>query len=253
MYIEPDSSPLLSVVIPAYNEEDRILPTLENTLAYLREQPYKSEIIVVSDGSKDDTAQVARNFNAPAHVHVHALEYHPNRGKGYAVRYGMLRGRGRVVMFMDADYAVPIEYCARGLAMIDQGFDVAIASRAIAGAEIEQHQNIFRKLSAKVYTLIQNIYLGIHYPDTQCGFKFFTSQAAQSLFGRQKLDSVIFDPEILWLARRQGLRVGQFPVQWRHVADSRIQYDNLRKSLFVFQELLRIKQLHRGPVHRHGQ
>ena len=247
-----DSSPFLSVIIPAFNEQDRILPTLENTLAYLSGQDYSSEIVVVSDGSKDNTARVAQSFQPSERVSIQALEYHPNRGKGYAVRYGMLRGRGRVVMFMDADYAVPMEYCKGGLAMIDQGFDIAIASRAIEGAEIQQHQNLFRKLSAKIYTFIQNIYLGIHFPDTQCGFKFFTRRSAQCLFSLQKLDSVIFDPEILWLASKKGFRVGQFPVQWRHVADSRIQYDNLRKSLFVFQELLQIKRLHRssGPLQR---
>jgi glycosyltransferase involved in cell wall biosynthesis len=244
MQTHTDSSPFLSVIIPAFNEQDRILPTLENTLAYLSGQDYSSEIVVVSDGSKDNTARVAQSFQPSERVSIQALEYHPNRGKGYAVRYGMLRGRGRVVMFMDADYAVPMEYCKGGLAMIDQGFDIAIASRAIEGAEIQQHQNLFRKLSAKIYTFIQNIYLGIHFPDTQCGFKFFTRRSAQTLFSLQKLDSVIFDPEILWLARKKGFRVGQFPVQWRHVADSRIQYDNLRKSLFVFRELFRIKQLH---------
>jgi dolichyl-phosphate beta-glucosyltransferase len=246
MQIKTDSTPFLSVIIPAYNEQDRILPTLENTIAYLDHRNYPSEIVVVSDGSRDNTALAAKNFRSSAHVQIQVLEYHPNRGKGYAVRYGMLRGRGRIVMFMDADYAVPMEYCERGLATIGQGFDIAIASRAIEGAEIRQHQNVFRKLSARIYTFIQNIYLGIHFPDTQCGFKFFTRRATQSLFSLQKLDSVIFDPEILWLARKKGFRVGQFPVQWRHVADSRIQYDNLRKSLFVFRELFRIKQLHRG-------
>ena len=239
-----DSAPFLSVIIPAFNEQDRILPTLENTLAYLRGQNYSSEIVVVSDGSSDNTARVAQSFQSNERVRVEVLEYRPNRGKGYAVRYGMLRGRGRIVMFMDADYAVPMEYCKRGLAMIGKGFDIAIASRAIEGAQIRQHQNAFRKISAKIYTFIQNIYLGIHFPDTQCGFKFFTRRSAQSLFSLQKLDSVIFDPEILWLARKKGFRVGQFPVQWRHVADSRIQYDNLRKSLFVFGELFRIKRLH---------
>jgi dolichyl-phosphate beta-glucosyltransferase len=247
MQIKSDSYPFLSVIIPAYNEQDRILPTLDYTLAYLRKQSFKSEVIVVSDGSKDDTAQVVRGFVPSGNISIHALEYHPNRGKGYAVRYGVLRSRGDIVMFMDADYAVPIEYCVRGLAMIDSGCDLAIASRAIRGADIRQHQNFFRKLSARIYTFIQNVYLGFHFPDTQCGFKFFTRKAAQDLFNRQKLHSVIFDPEILWLARRKGYRVGQFPVRWRHVADSRIQYDSLRKSLFVFRELLRIKKLHRKP------
>lgn len=244
MQIKTDSYPFLSVIIPAYNEQDRILPTLRHTLTFLRDQSYHSEIIVVSDGSNDNTAQIVQRFPSSGHVRIIALEYHPNQGKGYAVRYGMLRGNGRIMMFMDADYAVPMEYCKRGLEMIDRGFDIAIASRAVGGAKIQQHQNFFRKLSAKLYTFVQNIYLGIHFPDTQCGFKFFTRQAAQTLFNQQKLDSVIFDPEILWLAQREGYRIGQFPVQWRHVADSRIQYDTIRKSIFVFRELFRIKQLH---------
>ena len=238
------STPLLSVIIPAYNEQDRIVPTLQNATAYLGSQPYASELIVVSDGSSDHTARVAGDFGGSNQIKLSVLEYHPNRGKGYAVRYGMLRGQGRVIMFMDADYAVPMNDCELGLELIDKGYDIAIGSRAVNGAHIGEHQNFFRQLSARIYTCIQNIYLGIHYPDTQCGFKLFTHAAAQDLFGRQKLDSVIFDPEILWLAHRNGYRVAQFPVRWRHVADSRIQYDSLRKSLFVFQELARIKRLH---------
>ena len=234
----------LSVVIPAYNEQDRIVRTLENTIAYLSEQSYASEIIVVSDGSSDNTAKVIHNFKTPGHVLLRSLEYLPNRGKGYAVRYGMLRAKGRVAMFMDADYAVPMAHCQQGLELIAGGNDIAIGSRAVDGARIGERQNIARHASARIYTLIQNLYLGIHYPDTQCGFKFFTRKAARKLFGEQKLDSVIFDPEILWLAKKAGYRVGQFPVNWRHVADSRIQYDSIQKSLFVFQELFRIKRLH---------
>jgi glycosyltransferase involved in cell wall biosynthesis len=238
------TAPLLSVIIPAYNEHDRIVPTLANTIAYLKEQSYCSEVIVVSDGSRDETAQVAQSFDAPENVYIRALEYHPNRGKGYAVRYGMLRSNGRIVMFMDADYAVPMSYSQKGISLIEEGYDMAIASRALSGAQIQEHQNFFRKLSAKFYTLIQNTYLGISYPDTQCGFKFFSRKATQALFEKQKLNSVIFDPEILWLAKKAGFRVAQFPVAWRHVGDSRIQYDNLQKSLFVFQELFRIRRIH---------
>ena len=237
-------TPLLSVVIPAYNEHDRIVPTLDKTIAYLKSQSFSSEVIVVSDGSSDNTARVAKDFTAPLNVMIHSLEYHPNRGKGYAVRYGMLRSNGRIVMFMDADYAVPMAYCQKGMALIEKGYDIAIASRAISGANIQAHQNTFRKISAKIYTFIQNHYLGMAYPDTQCGFKFFTQKAAQSLFRQQKLDSVIFDPEILWLAKKAGYQVAQFGVEWRHVADSRIQYDNIQKSLFVFQELLKIRRIH---------
>ena len=235
----------LSVIIPAYNEEDRILWTLTETMGYLAKQSYAAEILVVSDGSRDGTGEVVRGYAPPGNVRLRFLEYFPNRGKGYAVRYGMLHGEGAVVMFMDADYAVPMDAVEPGLALIADGCDIAMASRALAGSRVMHHQNRARELSAKLYTLIQNGYLGISYPDTQCGFKLFTRAAARDLFPRQKLNSVIFDPEILWLAKRRGYRVRQFPVDWTHVEGSRIQYDSLKKSLFVFQELFRIRFVHR--------
>jgi glycosyltransferase involved in cell wall biosynthesis len=236
----------LSVIIPAYNEEDRIVQTLTKSLAYLGEQDYDSEILVVSDGSTDATGDVVRGFITPSGVQLSFLEYFPNRGKGYAVQYGMRRGAGDVAMFMDADYSVPIEAVEAGMRLIDAGYDAAIASRTLAASDVVHHQNRAREISARAYTLIQNMYLGLSYGDTQCGFKLFTRQAARNLFARQKLRSVIFDPEILWLAKRFGYAVGEFPVAWTHMEDSRIQYDSLRKSLFVFQELFRIRLLHRG-------
>jgi dolichyl-phosphate beta-glucosyltransferase len=236
----------LSIVIPAYNEQDRIVPTLEHTIAYLAVQPFESQIVVVSDGSRDRTVEVASTFKTDSKVRLEILEYYPNRGKGYAVRHGMLYAHGRVIMFMDADYAVPIHFYQRGMQLLKEGCDIAIASRAVSGARVTTHQKYFRELSARLYTLIQNGYLGISFPDTQCGFKLFKREAAQRLFKRQRLHSVIFDPEILWLAKKEGFKVGQFPVEWRHIADSRIQYDSLQKSLFVFRELFRIRRLHRN-------
>ena len=236
----------LSVIIPAYNEEDRIVQTLTKSLAYLGEQDYDAEVLVVSDGSTDATGDVVRGFTPPSRVRLSFLEYFPNRGKGYAVQYGMQRGEGDVVMFMDADYSVPMEAVEDGLALIDAGHDAAIASRTLAASSVIHHQNRAREISARIYTLIQNTYLGLSYGDTQCGFKLFTRQAAHDLFARQKLRSVIFDPEILWLAKQHGYTVGEFPVAWTHMEDSRIQYDSFRKSLFVFQELFRIRLLHRS-------
>ncbi len=235
----------LSIIIPAYNEEDRIVHTLNETLIYLSGQTYSSEVLVVSDGSNDNTCEVVEHFSSAPHVQVKCLAYSPNRGKGYAVRYGMPKGRGEVVMFMDADYSVPMAAVENGLALLDSGCDIAIASRSLSGSVISQHQNWAREFSARLYTFIQNRYLGIAYPDTQCGFKLFTRKAAQTLFALQRLDSVIFDPEILFLAKRHNFKVGQFPVQWTHQEDSRIQYDSVGKSLFVFQELFRIRRLHR--------
>ena len=235
----------LSIIIPAYNEEDRIVHTLGESLAYLQEQSYEAEIWVISDGSTDQTGSVVEHFATPPNTRLYFHEYHPNRGKGYAVRCGMLKGQGEVVMFMDADYSVPMSAVEAGFELLERGCDIAIASRAIHGSVIDHHQNRARELSARIYTCIQNYYLGFSYPDTQCGFKLFNRTAAHNLFSKQLLDSVIFDPEILWLAKKEGFKVGQFAVQWTHQEDSRIQYDNLRKSLFVFQELFRIRTLRR--------
>lgn len=235
----------LSIIIPAYNEARRIVRTLEKTLAYLDDQAYESEIIVVCDGNTDNTQAVVNGMAGSSKVKLTALRYEPNRGKGYAVRYGMLQGTGEVIMFMDADYAVPIAELEKGMQLLEKGYDVAIASRALPGSTVTSHQNLFRELSAKIYTFIQSLYLGIHYRDSQCGFKLFRKATAHDLFQRQRLDSVIFDPEILWLARRGGYRVAEFPIQWSHVADSQIVYDSLGKSLFIFQELFRIRKLHR--------
>jgi dolichyl-phosphate beta-glucosyltransferase len=234
----------LSIIIPAYNEEDRIIHTLEASLAFLNRQHFHSEILVVSDGSSDHTRSVVEKIDSGKKVDLRVIEYHPNRGKGYAVRTGMLAGNGEMLLFMDADYAVPIEEITKGIDLIESGFDVAMGSRTAAGAVVTDHQNFFRELSAKFYNLIQTAYLGIFYKDTQCGFKMFTKTAAKRLFALQKLNSVIFDPEILWLAKKAGFQVAEFPVNWRHVGNSRIQYNSLKKSLFVFQELFRIRKLH---------
>ncbi len=234
-----------SLVIPAYNEADRIVPTLGKTTAYLQGRPFSSEVIVVSDGSTDNTRGVVERMGQRDGVRIRVIEYHPNRGKGYAVRTGMQEGSGNILMFMDADYAVPIQAMEDGLSLIRRGYDIAIGSRALAASRVLARQNVLRELSARIYTLIQNRYLGISFADTQCGFKLFTRRAARALFSRQRLSSVIFDPEILYLAEGLGFRIGEFPVVWRHVGNSRIQYDSLRKALFVFQELFRIKRLHK--------
>jgi len=237
----------LSIIIPAYNEADRIVRTIESSFDYLARQAYESEIIVVSDGSTDNTKSVVENrCQSGRPVTLSVVEYHPNRGKGYAVKTGMLEGRGDIIMFMDADYSVPVDALETGVKMLSFGYDVAIASRTLSGSVIHHHQNVYRELSARLYTWIQNRYLGIRYGDTQCGFKLFTRQAAHALFQRQKLSSVIFDPEILWLAKKEGFSVAEFPVEWTHIEDSRIQYDSLGKSLFVFRELFRIRTLHKS-------
>ena len=139
----------LSIIIPAYNEADRIVYTIQQTLAYFNQRNLKTEILVVSDGSTDQTQAVVENFIPGPNVSLRVLTYHPNRGKGYAVRYGMLEAMGEQVMFMDADYSVEIQEIEKGLTLLAQGYDIAIASRALAGSVIDAHQNLVREISAR--------------------------------------------------------------------------------------------------------
>ena len=233
----------LSIVIPAYNEAPRLGGALEPTIAYLKAQAYASEILVVSDGSRDETRAVSEGFRS-TFPNLRVLEYFPNRGKGYAVRTGMLAARGRRVLFMDADYAVPIRHVETALGLLDGGCDVAIGSRGTPGAHLRNRQSALREFASRVYRRVQNRWLKVDFVDTQCGFKMYTREAVQTLFPQQKLNSVIFDGELLFLAQRAGLKVGEFAVEWNHHPDSRLTY-NLRKSLRIFADLFRIRWLHR--------
>jgi dolichyl-phosphate beta-glucosyltransferase len=233
----------LSIVIPAYNEGDRIRKALEPTIAYLQAQPYASEIVVVSDGSRDDTRAVAESYQ-PSFPNLRVLEYFPNRGKGYAVKTGMLAAQGARVLFMDADYAVPIRYVEDGFRVLAAGNDVALGSRGAQGAHMIKRQSGPREFASRIYTAMQNRWIKVDFVDTQCGFKMYTRAAVQVLFPQQQLDSVIFDGELLFLAQRAGLKVGEFGVEWEHQPDSRITY-NLRKSIRIFTELFKIRWLHR--------
>lgn len=233
----------LSIVIPAYNENDRLIEAMKPTIRYLLEQDYTSEIIVVSDGSSDNTKDVAQSFEKEF-KQLHVIEYHPNRGKGYAVKTGMLAAQGEVVLFMDADYAVPIECLEKGMTLLEKGNDIAIGSRGMDGASMAQKQSAPREMASRIYTFLQNRWIKVNFCDTQCGFKMYTRKAVDILFPQQKLCSVIFDGELLFLAQREGLRIAEFPVKWTHHPDSRITY-NLRKSINIFIELFKIRWLHR--------
>ena len=233
----------LSIIIPAYNENDRLIEALNPTIAYLKQQNYISEIIVVSDGSSDNTKDVAESFQSQFE-NLFVIEYHPNRGKGYAVKTGMLAAKGKFALFMDADYAVPIDYLDKGFAVLDDGYDLAIGSRGTTGADMTNHQAPLRELASRTYTALQNRWIKVNFCDTQCGFKLYTRKALDALFPQQQLNSVIFDGELLFLAQRAGLKTGEFPVQWTHHPDSRITY-NLRKSINIFIELFKIRWLHR--------
>ncbi len=242
---DPRSPFDLSIVIPCYNEATRLPRTLDATVAYLGGKTGTYEIIVVSDGSRDSTKETAEQYfrALPKNVSGRCIEYFPNAGKGKALKVGMCEASSERILFMDADYAVPLEYLQPAQAFLDTGYDIAIGSRAIEGTEVLEHQSFIRERLSKLFGFIQRTYLGLDAKDTQCGFKLFTRKAAHDLFDRTKLTSVIFDGEVLWLAKRLGYKVVEFPVQWTHDQDSRITY-NLVRTLKVFRDMLIIPFLH---------
>ncbi len=243
----PEPSTSLSIVIPCYNEATRLPRTLEATFAFFAKHPRQLEIVIVSDGSKDHTATVAREMlaNANAVITSKVIEYTPNQGKGKAIKVGMLAATGDRVLFMDADYSVPLEDLARAEAVLDTGFDIAIGSRATESTTIVQSQSFLRERFAKMFGFVQRNYLGLRLQDTQCGFKLFTKKASQEIFSRTSLDSVIFDGEALWLAKALGFKTVEFPVEWTHDLDTRISYTPA-KALAVIFDMFKVPMLHRG-------
>jgi dolichyl-phosphate beta-glucosyltransferase len=231
----PDAAPELSVVIPAFNEAQRLPPTLERVRAYLdgRGRPY--EILVVDDGSRDDTVARAR---AAGGQRLTVLENGVNRGKGYSVRQGMLAARGARRLMTDADLSTPIEELERLDARMDQGYDVVIASRALPQSRIEVHQGAFRENMGRAFNLLVQALVVPGLRDTQCGFKLFSAAAAQAAFARSRLDGFAFDVEALFIARRCGFRVAELPVVWRNDAATRVSSWN---GFMAFADLLRIR------------
>ncbi len=226
--------PALSVVIPAYNEALRLPATLGRVKEHLGRLGVAHEVVVVDDGSTDATSAVAR----AAGEGVRVLRHEPNRGKGYAVRRGMLAATGARRLLTDADLSTPIEELAKLEAALDGGCDVAIGSRAIAGARIEVHQPVYREAMGRLFNRLVRLLLlpGLH--DTQCGFKLFSARAAEAAFADAALDGFSFDVEALYLARQRGLRIAEVPVTWRNDAATRV---GLGGGAAAFVDLLRIR------------
>ena len=224
--------PALSVVIPAFNEAARLPPTLERVHVYLAGSGMTHEILVVDDGSGDGTASVAEAHGATV------IRNEANRGKGHATRRGMLAARGARRLMSDADLSTPIEELPRLMARLDEGYDVAIASRAVAGARIEVRQPAYREGMGRLFNLCVRALAvpGIH--DTQCGFKLFTAAAAEASFGPARLDGFSFDVETLFVARRRGLRIAEVPVTWRNDAATRV---GAASGFRAFLDLARIR------------
>lgn len=230
--------PTYSIVIPAYNERARIGATLDKVLAYVHSQGWDAEVIVVNDGSRDNTADIVQSFAAkdPA---LRLIENPGNHGKGYSVRNGMLHARGRIVLFSDADLSSPIEESVKLFAALDAGADIAIGSRWLKAELQTQRQPLHRQLFGRIFNLLLRMTLGLQFADTQCGFKAFKRAASQAIFPWQKIERWGFDPEILFLARKFGFKVAEVPVAWGHSGGARI--NPLIDGARMFQEMLRIR------------
>lgn len=225
----------LSVVIPAYQEADRLGSTLDRVLAYLEERGGEYEVVVVDDGSHDDTAGVAAAY-VPRGVVVHRLE--TNRGKGAAVRAGVERSRGRKILLTDADLSTPIEELPRLEERLGEAA-LVLGSRAVAESRITRRQPLYRELMGKIFNRLVRL-AGIGgLADTQCGFKLLDGEAGRSLFADLTVDRFAYDVELVWLARRRGLGVCEVGVEWENSPDSRVH--PVRDSLRMLWDILRLR------------
>src|ERR1700679_3311181 len=227
-----------SFVIPAYNESVRIRPTLHALLRHVQEQNWDAEILVVNDGSTDDTAQIVREFGK-ACSQVLLVENPGNHGKGYSVRNGMLHARGDICLFTDADLSSPISEAQKLFDAIAAGADIAIGSRWLRADLQTERQPLYRQLFGRIYNPVLRIFLNLNFVDTQCGFKAFRREAAQRIFPLQRIERWGFDPEILFLAKRAGLRVEEVPVLWAPSEGTRLH--PFRDGLRMFLEAVRIR------------
>lgn len=210
-----------SIVIPAFNEERRLDRTLEQVIAFVQQERWKAEIVIVNDGSSDATAEIVRRF-ARSNSNIKLVENPGNRGKGFAVRNGMLNASGDVLLFTDADLSAPIEEAPKLIEALRNGADVAIGSRWLNPSLQTQRQSVLRQVLGRVYNVLMRGILGMKFRDTQCGFKAFTRSAAHKVFPGQTIEGWGFDPEVLYLAKRSGLRVDEVPVRWGHDTGTRI-------------------------------
>jgi dolichyl-phosphate beta-glucosyltransferase len=234
-------TPELSIIIPSYNEENRLPRGLEKIRDYFAERPGgldAIEVLVVDDGSSDDTARIAQEWTErfPA---WRVVSNGVNHGKGYSVRHGMLEARGRIALFTDTDLSSPIEESEKLLAAISAGNDFAIGSRAIDRSLIAVRQARYRELAGIIFNGFVRLFTGLPFHDTQCGFKAFVREPSRIVFEQQRIEGFGFDPEILFIAKRRGLRGAEVPVRWAHDPATKVHV--VRDSLRMFGNLITIR------------
>ena len=235
--------PELSIVIPAYNEASRIGATLSRVLACVATQGWDAEVLVVDDGSNDETsAIVERWMRMPGRAsgRLHLIQNPGNRGKGYSVRNGLLQAAGEIVMFTDADLSAPMEEAERLLTAIREGADVAIGSRWLDRQRQTIQQPLYRQIFGRCFNWITRRVMNLPFHDTQCGFKAFRRDAAQVIFRLQTIERWGFDPEILFIARKLKYTIVEVPVTWGHDERSRLSY--LKDGMKMLEEMAVVRR-----------
>jgi len=233
----------LSVIIPAYNEASRLPATLREACTWLDANlPGGHDVLVVDDGSSDDTAGVVRAL-MEEHPAIGLVSQPRNLGKGAAVRRGILEATGEVRLFLDADHSTHVREVEKVLAAMENGADVVIASRRHPESDVAVHQSWLREHMGKGFNLVMRSVVGLPMADTQCGFKAFTAEAAERIFGQAKLDGFSFDVEVLYLATRLGYDVVEIPVRWVNEPSSKVQM--LADPVRMFADLVRMRAMHR--------
>lgn len=229
-------SPLLSLVIPAYNEGTRLPTTLPPVIAFLDAQPYAAELILVNNNSSDDTRRIALEF-AATRPYIRVLD-EMTQGKGAAVRTGMLAAEGEYLFMADADFSMPVEEIAKFLPPQLYGYDVAIGSREAPGAT-RYNEPAYRHLMGRVFNFYVKVLAIPGFEDTQCGFKCFRREVAHDILPRQTIDGWAFDVELLFIALRQGYHIVEVPVDWHYGENSRVS--PVRDTINMIREVLRIR------------
>lgn len=233
----------LSLVIPAYNEAERLPATLGQIKAYFESGPLSLEVIVVDDGSTDGTPHVVQGWIDEfqrSGIPLRLLRNPGNRGKGFSVRHGFLESAGTVVLFSDADLSTPLPETPRIVQpILADEFDVVFGSRDLPESRIGVHQSLFRELAGRIFNRVMRLVTGLPFSDTQCGFKGFHRERLESVFRRQRIDGFAFDVEILFLAKKAGARLKEIPVVWNHVEGSKVGLNS--GSIRAFSDILGVR------------
>ena len=228
----------LSIVIPAYNEEKRIGTSLIKISSYLKKRYHDFEIIVIDDGSNDDTLNLLTEFSQKI-PNLIVLKNESNQGKGFSVKKGVLKSRGEIILFTDADMSTPIEEIDKLIGWLKNGYQISIGSRALPDSEIKRYSAWYRQIMGKTFNGIIRFILNLDYHDTQCGFKCFRNDVALEIFKSIKHCGFSFDVEMLFIAKNQGIKVKEVPVRWYNSPDSKVKI--IQDSSIMLWDVLKLR------------